>query len=174
MVGQRDLCFRREKRSTHLKCSFGRYACQCRIVRALGEMRKYDVFRRTVEIVRHPVGEVFVGKMSAFRRDPLFEAPVVNGAGAKHIAAMVRFYIDKIAAIQFFTDQLRHVPEIGQSGDTNAAILCYETEIIDGVVRDRERLKIDIADAEMLIRLDADGAALHRLLPSRGFVPVSV
>jgi hypothetical protein len=41
-------------------------------------------------------------------------------------------------------------------------------------VRDRERLKIDIADAEMLIRLDADGAALHRLLPSRGFVPVSV
>ena len=49
--------------------------------------------------------------------------------------------------------------------------LCNEAEIVSGVVRDGERFKINIADAEVVVGFDLDRTVFDRIAAFYAFVP---
>jgi microcystin degradation protein MlrC len=53
-----------------------------------------------------------------------------------------------------FGDQRGHVTEVHHSGDLHALMCSREAEIINGIVRYRERMKIDLANTKVPARLD--------------------
>src|SRR5215208_3381546 len=75
---------------------------------------------------------------------------------------MVRLHDDRRATAQSFGDQRRDVPEIHHRCDLHALVRGGETKIINSVVRNSERMKIDLADAKVFARLDLLDAIAQR------------
>src|SRR5689334_16055068 len=96
--------------------------------------------------------------MPGTREYALLEVPGVDGAGAEHIAAVVRFDNDGVAAGKFLFYQGGDAAEILQRGDLHTFLFCYKPEIICRVVGDGKGLEIDVADAEFAARFDPNGA----------------
>ena len=92
--------------------------------------------------------------MAETRQDSLLQFPRIIVAGLEHVAAVIRLDHDRGATAQTFGDECRDVTEVHHGGDLYALVSCSETEIVDGVVRNRERMKIDLADAKVFARLD--------------------
>src|SRR6185369_6676198 len=80
--------------------------------------------------------------------------PRVIVAALEHVSAVIRFDHDGRAAAQSFRDQRGDVTKIHYGGDLHALVSGSETEVVDCVVRNCERMKIDLADAEVFARLD--------------------
>jgi hypothetical protein len=73
---------------------------------------------------------------------------------------VVRFDKDRVAPAQFLADQSSYVPKIRQCRDPNTVVFCEKAEIIHCVMRHREWLKIDIANAKVSIRFDLNSPFL--------------
>ena len=102
------------------------------------------------------------------RENALLEFPRVGVASLQHVSAVVRLDHDRGATAQTFGDECRDVSEVHHGGDLHAVMRRGETEVVDGVVRDRERVKVDLADAKVLTRLDLFDAIAQRVGTGRG------
>src|ERR1043165_5621628 len=92
--------------------------------------------------------------MAESGENALLQVPRIIVAGLEHVAAVIRLDHDRRAAAQTFGDERRDVTEVHHGGNLHALVSCGETEIVDGVVWNRERMKIDLADAKVFARLD--------------------
>jgi hypothetical protein len=92
--------------------------------------------------------------MTETRQDSLFQLPRVIVASLEHVAAVVRLDHDRGATAETFGDERSDVTEIHHGRDLHALVRCGETEIVDGVVWNREGMEIDLADAKVFARLD--------------------
>src|SRR5512139_1748564 len=101
--------------------------------------------------------------MSGLRSDAVLEFPSINGTRTQHVATMVRFNDDSIAAVQLGFYQRRDVAEIHQRRDADAVLLCDKTEIVCRVMRNGKGLEIDIADAKFLVGFNSHSAAVQRI-----------
>src|ERR1041385_4061948 len=113
-----------------------------------------DVLRATGKAAANPIGQIFIRQVAQTREDALLQLPGIIVAGFEHVAAMVRLHYDRGATTQTFSDQSSDVTKVHHGGDLHAVVRCGETEIVDGVMRNRERMKIDLADFEIFARLD--------------------
>src|SRR6185295_9822295 len=92
--------------------------------------------------------------MSQSRQDALFQFPRVIVAGLEHVAAVIRLDHDRGATTQTFSDECRDVTEVHHGRDLHALVCSSETEVVDGVVWNREGMKIDLTDTKVFARLD--------------------
>ena len=88
--------------------------------------------------------------MAKSRKDSLLQFPGVTLHRLQHVAAVVRFDDDGGATAQLLRNQRRNMAKIHQRRDLHTVVRCRETKIIDRVVRHRERVKVDRADAKVL------------------------
>src|SRR5215472_17574 len=106
--------------------------------------------------------------MSQPRKNALLQFPGIGLAGFQHVATVIRFDHDRGAAPQSLADQSRDMSEVHQRRDLDAGVSGGETEVIDRIMRNGERMKIDFADAKVVTRLDLfDAIAQRRIAPSR-------
>src|SRR5207237_10085412 len=92
------------------------------------------------------------------RKYPLLQLPRVDGARLEHVAAVVRLDDDGRASPEALGDERRDVAEVHEGGDTHAAVRRRKPEVVGGVVRDCEGVKIYLADAELLARRNLNRA----------------
>src|SRR5687768_3847111 len=92
--------------------------------------------------------------MTETRQDSLLQIPRIIVTGLEHVSAVIRFDHDSGATAKLFSDECRDVAKVHHGGDLHALVSGSETEIINGVVRNRKRMKIDLADPEIFTRLD--------------------
>jgi hypothetical protein len=78
---------------------------------------------------------------------------------------VVRFDQEQIRAAQVHFDGIGQVPEIGRDSDLDALRADAETDRIDGIVRHREAVDVDIADCE-------PGAGLKAIERRLEFFPI--
>ena len=117
-------------------------------------MSEHNVSRAAVKPIFQPVSQIFVRKVAESRKDSLLQFPGIIVASLEHVAAVIRLDDDRGATTQSFGDECRHVTKVHQGRDLHALMCGSETEIVDGVVRNCERMKVDLADAKVLARLD--------------------
>ena len=117
-------------------------------------MCQHDVLRATVKASSDPVGEILVRKVTETRQDALFQFPRIIVTRLEHVSAVIRFNHDRGAATEPFGDECGDVTKVHHRRDLHALVRGRETEIVDSVVRNRERMKIDLADAKVFARLD--------------------
>src|SRR5688572_5386731 len=75
---------------------------------------------------------------------------------------MIRLDHDRRATAQPLGDQRRDVTKIHHGSDLHALVRSSKTKIVDGVVRDSKRMKIDLANAEVFARFDLLDAIAQR------------
>jgi len=125
------------------------------IVVLLRHMREDQVPRDGVEAIR--VAKIFtygmIGKMPGATQDALLHQPRVR-ANLQHIQIVIGFKDQAIGPAQMHFHQLRHVAEIRNDGHLCAIRSERKTNGIGGVVRNRKRVNVDIANREVLARLD--------------------
>src|SRR5215213_1115312 len=100
--------------------------------------------------------------MAQTREDALLQFPRIVVASLEHVAAVVRLDHDRGATAQSFSNQRRDVTKIHNRRELYALVCGSKTEIIDGVVRNREWVKIDFADFEVFARFDLFHAITER------------
>src|SRR5215210_2481524 len=117
-------------------------------------MGQDDVFGTTVETAPYPIGEIFVRQVSETRQNSLLEIPRVIVAGLEHVTAVIRLDDDSCTTAQPFGDQGRDVAKIHHRRDLDALVSRSKPEIVDGIVRNCERVKIDLANLEVFAGFD--------------------
>src|SRR5215467_6919939 len=110
--------------------------------------------------------------MAQTGQDPLLEVPRIRVASLQHVATVVRLDHDRCATAKLFGHQRSDVTEVHHRRNLYALVSGGEAEIVDGVVRNRERMKIDLADAEVSARLDLFDPISERFLAPARFVSV--
>src|SRR6185369_13280470 len=153
-IGETDLGETNKQRRSFLQGDFGVDLGQVWVVCALGEVGQHDVFRAAVKALANPVSEIFVRKVSQTRQDTLFQLPRIIVAGLEHVAAVIRLDHDRGATTQTFGDECRNVTEVHHGRDLHPIVCGSETEVVHRVVRNRERMKVDLADTKIFARLD--------------------
>src|SRR6185369_3788108 len=145
-IGETDFREAIKQWRSFLERDFGIDLGEVRVVGALREMSEHDVFRAAVEAASDPIGEIFVREMAQARKDALLQFPRVVVAGLEHVSTVIRFDHDGRAAAESFRDQRGDVTEIHYRRDLHALVSGGETEVVDGVVWNCERMKIDFTD----------------------------
>ena len=134
---------------------FGRNTSEIGIIVFLRKMREDEVARAGVEAFR--VAKIFadsmIREMTGAREDPLLDDPGIR-ADLEHIQIVVRFEHKTIGVPEMDFHELGHVAEIGNNRHFRAIRAEREADGVGGVVRDLESVNIDIADREMLARLN--------------------
>ena len=102
------------------------------------------------------------------RRGVMRLHPRIIVTGLEHVATVVRLDHDRRAAAQPLGNERRDVTKIHHGSDLHTLMRRSKTEIVDGVVRDGKRMKIDLADAEVFARLDLLDAIAQRFNAPRG------
>src|SRR5215470_18799638 len=110
--------------------------------------------------------------MAQTRQDSLLEFPRIRVASLKHVATVVRLDHDRRAAAKLFGHKRGDVTEVHDRRDLYALVSGGKAEVVDGVVRYRERMKIDLADTEVSARLDLFDPISECFLTPARFVSV--
>src|SRR5690242_20171365 len=92
--------------------------------------------------------------MPESREDALFQFPRIAVTRFQHIATVVRLDHDRGATAQLFRNERRDVPEVHDGRNLHAVMSRGEAEVVDSVVWNRKRMKVDLADAEVLAGFD--------------------
>jgi len=90
--------------------------------------------------------------------DALLDDPGIR-ADLEHVEIVIGFEDETIGLAEMDPDVIRQVAEIGADGDFGAVGTEGESDGVGGVVRDGERVDVDIADRETLAGLDGFDAA---------------
>src|SRR5438034_8983605 len=90
--------------------------------------------------------------MAKPRQNSLFKFPGINIARLQHVAAVVRLDNYRGTTAQAFADERRNMAKVHQSRNLDALMRCCEAEIVDCVVRNCERMKVDLANTKVLTR----------------------
>ena len=137
-----------------------RYEKCVRIVVLLGDMRKHQIARDGVETFR--VTEIFaygvIREMPGSAENALLDDPWIR-ADLEHFEIMVGFENKAVRPAQMNFDMIWNVAEIGADGDLGAVGTEGESDGVGSVVRDGERVHLDIADRKTLAGLDRLNAA---------------
>src|SRR5215210_569776 len=112
--------------------------------------------------------------MTEARQDTLLQLPRIIITGLEHVAAVIRFDDDRGTASQAFADECCDVSEVHHRGNLYALVSCRETKVVYGVVRDSERMKINLADAKVFARLDLLYSIAQCFRPAARFVVADV
>src|SRR6185369_11583799 len=108
--------------------------------------------------------------MTKARQNALLQFPRIIVAGLEHVAAVIRLDDDRSAAAQTFGDERRDVTEVHHSGNLHTLMSCSEAEVVDGIVWNRERMKINLADAKIFARLNLLDAIAQSFRAAAWFV----
>ncbi len=134
---------------------FGGEADEIGIVVFLRDVREDEIARDRVEAVG--VGKILaygvIRKMACAAQDPLLDHPGIR-ADLEHVEIVIGFKDQAVRATKMDFDELGHVAEVGDDGHFRAVRTKGESDGISRVVRNGESVHIDIADGEMLARLD--------------------
>src|SRR6267142_2148350 len=95
------------------------------------------------------------------RQYSLLQFPGINVAGFQHVATVIRLDNNRGATPQAFADERSDVAKVHQGRNLYALMRRGETEIVDCVVWNRERMKVDLADAKVAARLNLFDAILE-------------
>src|ERR1044072_9777905 len=112
--------------------------------------------------------------MTESREDALLQFPRIVVARLEHVAAVIRLHDDCRAAAQTFSDEGRDMTEVHHRGNLHALVSCSEAEVVDGIVRNRERMKIYFADAKIFARFNFFYSIAERFGAASGFVVADV
>src|ERR1700759_2754456 len=158
VMRERDRCSRLEESAALAQRRLGVELREVWIVCSLREVREDDVGGCAVEVFAKPRGYVLVREVAVAREYPLLQLPGVNVTRLEHVAAVVRLDDYRPAAAQTFRHERRDVPEVHQCCDAHALVCGDEAEIVGGVVRDCERVKVNLAYLKILARRNLDRA----------------
>src|SRR5436190_3822519 len=111
--------------------------------------------------------------MPGAAQDALLQRPLVR-ASLQRIQIVIGFQHQAIRSAQMYFHQLRHIAQISNDGHLCAVGTERKADGIGGIVRNRKRVHVDVANGEMLARLDGFNApqplakcfrqdALHRI-----------
>src|SRR2546429_8463 len=111
--------------------------------------------------------------MPGAAQDALLHLPRVR-ANLQHIQIVIGFEHQAIRSAQMYFHQLRHIAQVSNDGHLCAVRAERKADGIGGVVWNRKRVHVNVADGEMLARLDGFNApqplpqcfrqdALHRI-----------
>ena len=92
--------------------------------------------------------------MPESRKDALLQLPRIIVTGFEHVATMIRLNHDRRATAQPLSNERRDVTKIHDGSDLHTLVRSSKTKIVDGIVRDSKRMKIDLADSEVFARFD--------------------
>src|ERR1041385_6786695 len=112
--------------------------------------------------------------MSQTRQDTLFQLPRVIVASLEHVAAVIRLDHDCGATAQTFGNERGDVAEVHHGRDLHPLMSCSEAEVVDGIVWNREGMKIDLTDAKVFARLDLFHSIAHSFRASTWLVVADV
>ena len=108
------------------------------------------------------IGEEFadcvIGEVAGAREDALLDDPGI-GADLQHVEIVIGFEDEAIGLAEVDSDVVWQVAEIGADGDFGAVGAEGESDGVGCVVRDGERVDVDIADGEGLAGLNGLDAA---------------
>ena len=139
---------------------FGGEANEIGVVVFLGDVGEDEMADAGIEALG--IGEEFaygvIGEMASAGEDALLDDPGI-GADFEHVEIVIGFEDEAIGVAQMDFDELRHVAEVGDDGELGAVGAEGESDRVGSVVRNRERVDVDIADGEGLSGLDGFDAA---------------
>src|SRR5258708_38511923 len=117
-------------------------------------MGQNDMLCLAVKAVEQPFGDIFIRQMTEPGKNSLLQFPGIILDRLEHIAAVVRLDYNRRTATQTLSDQGRDVTEIHQRRDLDSGVGGRESEVVHRVMRHRERMKVNIADAKVVSRVD--------------------
>src|SRR5260370_29699115 len=134
---------------------FGGEADEIGIVVFLRDVREDEIARDRVEAVG--VGKILaygvIRKMAGAAEDALLDDPWIR-ADLEHVEIVIGFEHETIGAAKVGFDPLGHIAEVGDDGHFRAIRTKSESDGISRVVRNGKRVDVNVADGEMLARLD--------------------
>ena len=80
--------------------------------------------------------------MAGAREYALLQLPRIDAARLEHVAAVVRLDDDGGATAQTFLNQRRDAAEVHQRRKLHTGVGGRETEVVNRIVRDGERMKV--------------------------------
>jgi len=108
------------------------------------------------------IGEEFadseIGKMAGAGQHALLDNPRI-GTDLEHVKIVIGFEDKAIGLAKMDFYEFGHVSEIGTDGDLGAVGTKGEADGVGGVMRDRKRVDVNVADGEALAGLDGFDAA---------------
>src|SRR5207253_8852924 len=113
-------------------------------------MRQDDVTRLTVKSVEEPLSDVFIRKMAETRKNPLLQFPRILLDCLQHVAAVIRLDHDRRATTKPFHHQSSDTAKVHRGCDLHSVMPRGKDEVIYRIVRNREWVKVDLADREVL------------------------
>ena len=139
---------------------FGGEANEIGVVVFLGDVGEDKMTDAGIEAFG--VGEEFadrvVGEVASAGEYALFDDPGVR-ADLEHVEIVIGFEDEAIGLAEVDSDVIGQIAEIGADGDLGAVGAESESNGVGGVVRDGERVDVDVADPETLASLDGLYAA---------------
>ena len=134
---------------------FGGEADEIGVVVFLGNMGEDEMTDAGIEAFG--VGEEFadrvIRKMAGAGEDALLDDPGIR-ADLEHVEIVIGFENEAIGLAEMDPDVIGQVAEIGADGDFCAVGAKGESDGVCGVVRDGERVDINVANGETLARLN--------------------
>ena len=125
------------------------------IVVFLRNVGEDEIARDRIEAVG--IAKIFadgvIRKMAGAAEDALLDDPRIR-ADLEHIEIVIRFENQAIGATEMDFDKLRHVAEVGDDSHFRAVRTKGESDGISRVVRNGESVDVNVADCEVLARLD--------------------
>ncbi len=139
---------------------FGGNANEIGIVVFLGDVGKDQMADAGIE--PFGIGEEFadsmIGEVTGTGKDALLDYPRI-GPDLEHVEIVIGFEDEAIGLAEMDSDVIGQVAEIGADGDLGAVGAEGESDGVGCVVRDGERVDVDVADGEALPSLDRLNAA---------------
>jgi len=143
-----------------VQCFFGGDAGEMGVIVFLGKMGEDKIARASVEAFG--VGEKFadgmIREMAGAAENALLDDPGIR-ADLEHVEIVIGFEDEAIGLAEMDSDVIGQVAEIGADGDLGAVGAEGESDGVGCVVRDGERVDVDVADGEALPSLDRLNAA---------------
>src|SRR6267143_5348499 len=134
---------------------FGGEADEIGIVVFLRNVSEDEIARDRIEAVG--IAKIFadgvIRKMAGAAEDALLDDPWIR-ADLEHVEIVIRFENQAIGAAEMDFDKLRHVAEVGDDSHFRAVRTKGESDGISRVVRNSESVDVNVADCEVLARLD--------------------
>jgi hypothetical protein len=134
---------------------FGRDSNEVGVVIFLRNVREYEMADAGIEAFG--IGKEFaysvIREMAGAGKDALLDDPRI-GADLEHVEIVIGFEDEAIGLAEMDPHMIRQVAEIGTDGDFGAVGAEGESDRVSSVMRNRERVNIDIANGEALASLD--------------------
>jgi hypothetical protein len=98
-----------------------------------------------------------IRKMAGAAEDALLDDPRIR-ADFEHVEIVIRFENQAVGATKMDFDKLGHIPKVGNDGHFRAVRTKGESDGISRVVWNSESVDVNVADSEVLARLDGFNA----------------